>query len=291
MRIGYLITAIVVGLLLILALQYRDVWLSGWGPFRTEPPEIAPELTLREALPPVVPQLVAAEPVEAVAAPIEIPALSESDAYMRDLLSGFAAPAPWLTQSELARRLSVILTSAAGGVLPRGQLDFLLPEAGFPVQAVGDDGKAFILDPAGYARFAPVVDALLSVDPDTMAEIFLAAEPLLDSAVVELGERQGVRALLNQALNQVLTTPVLTQPVVLKKPEALYEFADPALEELSDLQKQLLRMGPGALERLQIFANQVVAVLSGASVPSVAEPQANQETPEEEQIESLGDEQ
>ncbi|MGI9327411.1 MAG: DUF3014 domain-containing protein [Pseudomonadales bacterium] len=264
MRIGYLISAIVVGLVVILALQYRDVWLTGWGFFADEPPIIEPVLSIVPVSQPAVPERVQPPPATTAAQPPApvVPPLAESDDYMRDLLTAFSAPPAWSEQTDLARRLAVVLSSAAAGGLPRSQLGFLQPEAGFPAQAVGDDGKSFLLDPVGFARFEPVVAILTAVPAQSLARIFLASEPLLVSATAELGEGETVRALLNRALDEVLTTPVLTQPVVLKQPGVLYEFADPELEARSDLQKQLLRMGPGAVSALQSYAQAVVQALN-----------------------------
>lgn len=264
MRIGYLISAIVVGLVVILALQYRDVWLTGWSPFAEDPPVIEPVLSIVPVSQPAVPERVQPVPATTAAQPLApvVPPLAESDDYMRDLLAAFPAPAAWSEQTDLARRLAVVLSSAAAGGLPRSQLGFLQPEGGFPAQAVGDDGKSFILDPAGFARFEPAVAILTAVPAQTLAGIFLASEPLLVSAIAELGEGETVRALLNRALDEVLTTPVLTQPLVLKQPGVLYEYADPELEARSDLQKQLLRMGPDAVSALQSYAQAVVQALN-----------------------------
>jgi hypothetical protein len=45
--------------------------------------------------------------------------------------------------------------------------------------------------------------------------------------------------------------PVLTEPVELVRPKVFYEYADPKLERLAPLQKQVLRMGPDNVRRLQ----------------------------------------
>ncbi len=264
MRIGYLIAAIVVGILLILALQYREVWLSGFGLFSSPPPSIEPQVTIQPRSEAEVPERV--QPAQPSSEPIAqapaIPPLAQSDDYMRELLLQFPAPQAWTELPDLARRLAVVLSSAARGVLPRSQLGFLQPESAFPVEPVGVDGKSYILDAEGFARFAPDVAVLTALPAESMAQVFSASEPLLDAATAELGEGESVRGLLNRALEEVLTTPVLTSPIVLKRPGLLYEYADAQLEARSDLQKQLLRMGPENVRELQNYAQAVVDALN-----------------------------
>ena len=280
MRIGYLITAIVLGLALLLGLQYRQA-IVAWLGFAQPPPVIEPQVAVIAPEPVTVPQLVLPRvqvPAEAAPSLPPLPALDSSDDYVREQLLPFAAPATWLAQSDLARRLATVLSSAAGGSLPRGQLRWLAPEDPFPVQPVGDDGKAFLLDTAGFARFSPLLDAALSVPPETMANVFVLVEPLLQSAIAELGEQRPVRELLNMALQQVLSTPMLDQQIVLKRPAVIYEFADPQLEALSGLQKQLLRMGPAAVGRIQEYARAAAEALNGAVAAPA--PEAPAEPPE-----------
>ena len=51
----------------------------------------------------------------------------------------------------------------------------------------------------------------------------------------------------------MLAVPVLRGDIELVQPKVLFEYADPALEGLTDLQKQVLRMGPDNVERLQTY--------------------------------------
>ena len=53
---------------------------------------------------------------------------------------------------------------------------------------------------------------------------------------------------------RVLATPVLDEPQALKLDVTTYEYVDRELEALPSLQKQLLRMGPDNLQRLQAVA-------------------------------------
>ena len=59
------------------------------------------------------------------------------------------------------------------------------------------------------------------------------------------------------AIDQVLAVPVLEGEVELVQPKVFYEYADPALEELSPLQKQVLRMGPDNVVRLKNYLTEL----------------------------------
>jgi hypothetical protein len=55
----------------------------------------------------------------------------------------------------------------------------------------------------------------------------------------------------------VLATPDLEGDIEVVQPKVYYQFADPNLESLKPLQKQLLRMGPQNLARIKGYLTQV----------------------------------
>jgi hypothetical protein len=54
-----------------------------------------------------------------------------------------------------------------------------------------------------------------------------------------------------QTIDNILTTPVIVEPLKLTRESVTYKFADPDLEGLMPLQKQLLRAGPENTRRIQ----------------------------------------
>ncbi len=62
---------------------------------------------------------------------------------------------------------------------------------------------------------------------------------------------------IREGIEQVLATPDLEGDIELVQPKVYYEFADPNLESLNPLQKQLLRMGPQNLARIKGYLMQV----------------------------------
>ena len=54
-----------------------------------------------------------------------------------------------------------------------------------------------------------------------------------------------------QAIDVILAAPIIVEPIKLTRESVVYKFADPALEALPPLQKQLLRTGPENTKHIQ----------------------------------------
>jgi hypothetical protein len=57
--------------------------------------------------------------------------------------------------------------------------------------------------------------------------------------------------ILLTAIDQVLNTPIIVEPISLTRDSVAYKYADMSLESLTPLQKQLIRTGPENTQRLQ----------------------------------------
>lgn len=185
-----------------------------------------------------------------------LPTLNASDAWLRATIAT-SQPAPWEDESELLRSFAAVLDNAPRGTYPRNLLGFLAPNGPFKVLRSGSQIR---LDPLSYDRYNRYVSALSDLSPAAMAQLFVRLDPLLRDALAELGAADAQpQALAAAAIAHVQATPILTEPPLLKQPKVIFKFADPALERLSPLQKQLLRMGPanlGVVKRwLAEFAN------------------------------------
>ncbi len=228
---------------------------------------VAPRTTsVTEDAPPVAPANVAeaeqsGDPVCPRPPPQPPPPLDESDGFVRERLTCVGALAPmWLEASDLARRASVLLENAKTGGVPRRHVAFMALQS--PFRVMQREGGVYV-DPASYHRYNRATDVLTCLAPERAAALVRRFEPLLVAALTELGvAAQGADGHIEAALAQVEATPMPPGRVALARPKALYEYADPALEALPPLQKQLLRMGPANLARLQDYARQVRAALA-----------------------------
>lgn len=234
------------------------IWLRSQQPI---PDPVPQEVTI--PVPDVAPVPVPApvEPTPQVAVPEQppeptLPGLDASDEFVRtSVLEAAPELATWLDREELVRRFAVVVDNASRGDYPRRQLGFLAPTGGFRVRREGvEEDQQLFLDPTGYARYDPFVELATSLDPAPAAALLIELAPLLVDALQELGLRgPDARSLLVNGIDQALGTPVLVGEVELVQRNVLYEYADPAVEALPPLQKQLLRMGPDNLHRVQVY--------------------------------------
>jgi hypothetical protein len=184
----------------------------------------------------------------------ELPPLEDSDPFVREQLEPMDLPAHWLDQGSYVRRLAVLGENASRGLIPRRQLAFLAPNEPF---VVAQRDERMFIDPVSYTRYDAYVDRLAAISPDVLARLVLTLDPLLEAALLEVGVQAPPGEVFTEAIRQSLSAPVLEGDVELVQPGVMYRFADPELEGLPQLQKQLLRMGPGNLSRFQAYLRQL----------------------------------
>jgi len=184
------------------------------------------------------------EPVPPETAPV-LPPLAESDPLVRELaghLSSQPRLAAALATPDVIRRFVAAVDNVADGEVPRVQLPALAPTGEFRVEERPDGAS---IDPRSYARYDAVGDLVGSIDAAGSAELYHRLAPLADAAYAELGypdRRFDDR--LRAALVRLLGTPLLEGRVAVTPRVLTWRFADPALERLSPVQKQLVRLGP-----------------------------------------------
>ncbi len=228
-----------------------------------QPPEPVPDVSDAVAAENEAPTAVDAddEPAEAPAAePPALPPLDESDAFVREQTKGVCLPVAWTVADNLVRRASVLIENASRGVLPPKRGGLLPPLDAFPVRR---EGKRFFMDESGYRRFDAYLDELEAIDPARLADCIRLLEPLLNQALNELGYADGAHAGIAAAIERILAVPepVGDLGVELVQPKVLYHYADPRLESLSDLQKQVLRTGPDNTRRLKAYSERLLPLL------------------------------
>lgn len=256
MRTSYLIVGIGAAVLLVLAVRYWPVSETpGAEPAVVTPlprPEVEPIVA------PPVAEKVVTEPEPDPEPAIELPVLDASDLFVKEQIDDLGLPAIWTDRDDLVRRMAVVIDNAASGEYPRRQLGFLAPSGKFRIIEVGE---RMFLDPASYSRYDRHLDVLESVDPSVLVALLTLIEPLLGEALGELGNRDAAAGQIERGIEQLLALPQLEGDVELLQPKVLYQFADPELEAMSNLQKQALRMGPANVRRLQDYLLRLKASL------------------------------
>jgi hypothetical protein len=150
---------------------------------------------------------------------------------------------------DFVKKLVVTLDSLARQDFPLRMNPAKQPAGEF-VTAGKDD--AIVLGAANFARYAPWVELVESLDADAAAALYRRLYPQFQSAYENLGNPDSYfndRAV--EVIDHLLSAPDGPATIALVRPNVFYEFADPALESESSGRKLLLRMGPGNAARVK----------------------------------------
>lgn len=219
-----------------------------------------------------------AEPVKPVQ-PIEVspdiatlPTLSKSDGLYRDQwvqLWSNQQLLSWAETEQPVRKATALADNLAQGKVVRNLLGVFQPESPFMVDLVfpasGEEGSVDIyrLDPSSYQRYTPLVNSIVSANTDQLLAFYVRLRPLFQAAYLELGYPEGhIDGALLKTLQNIQAAPVLEGEVYLVRPKVMYQFQDQKLEQLSALDKQLLRLGPENMRALQQKAKELEAAMS-----------------------------
>jgi len=196
------------------------------------------------------------------AEPVSVPALDDSDPVVRSLvraLSRSRAIEVWLTTSDLIRGFVAVVANIADGRTPAVHLRILRPKSAFRVVERGGHEE---IDPRSYDRYTWIADAVASVDAAHAARLYGTLRARIDEASRELGRSDPTfDRTIERALDSLLLTPVVDQPIRVVPKGIGYAYQDARLENLTAAQKQLLRMGAGNVRRIQAQLRAIAVAL------------------------------
>jgi hypothetical protein len=192
-------------------------------------------------------------------------ALDKSDELVRQLaaeLSAHPRLAVWLGSEQLIRRFVAAVDNIANGLSPRPHISFFMPDAEYKTIKRGD---LLVADPDGYNRYNPVVDVFVSLDSKKCVSLFRGFKPLLQEAYRDLGyPDEDFEQTMLKAISELLRAPVVDGTILVEKTVISYKMLDPKLENLSEAQKHLLRMGPENVEAIQKKLREMALALGAA---------------------------
>ncbi|HEX4025297.1 MAG TPA: DUF3014 domain-containing protein [Steroidobacteraceae bacterium] len=231
-------------LVAVLILAAAAVLIYSWRANRHAPRAVVP-VTVPKA--PVAAAPAVANPIPpSVGAPEQpLPTLGDSDMPLQQGLGALIGQSDadhWLKPDMLVRHIVVTVDNLSR---KRTAVE-LRPVKPVPGQFVakGDDQHS-TLDPANYQRYSPYVQALQRVDVKQLAALYFHFYPLFQQAYQNLGYPNGYfNDRLVETIDNLLQTPDVKGDIALVRPNVMYQYADPMLENLSAGQKVLLRMGP-----------------------------------------------
>lgn len=208
------------------------------------PAQPAPELVTIPIAPEVVPEPeVATEP---------LPSLNTSDSFVISRLASMERGASLLrvlAPEDLIRKFVVFVSNVAEGELPLLEYPLRRLESDFVVTEI--DTNLFEMANATHRRFDPLIDILVALDPQQGVSVYRALRPLFQEAYAEIGYQGSFDAVLVQAIDQILNAPAENGPFQLIKPSVMYLYAESRIEDMTPVQKQLLRLGPENTAKLK----------------------------------------
>lgn len=192
-----------------------------------------------------------------------LPELAGSDAAVAnsaESIFGAAAIAQWLVPDQIVKHVVVTLDN-----LPRKKF----AERQKPIKAVpgrfiveGTDEKRTI-GADNAARYASMVQLVQSLDMSRVGAEYFRLYPLFQEAYKDLGYPDGYfNDRLVTVIDDLLAAPEVSGPIAVVQPNVMYEYADPALENLSAGQKAMIRLGPGNAATIKKKLQELRAVVA-----------------------------
>jgi hypothetical protein len=224
-------------------------------PVNTAQSQPEPEPVIEAPTQPVEPEpVVAAEPEEPVVQvqppKPQLPSLDESDQEIKQNLQEYLTEQSLglFVTDDMIRRTVVFVDNLAQGKMARKHAPVSAPVDKF----MALESDIIITDPNSYERYTPYVDMISQMSNAQIVRLYKKFQPLMFEAYEEIGyEGDEFNYTLNQAINEILETPVPETSLPLIKDSVTYSYAYPEWEKLSAAQKQFLRMGPVNMKRIK----------------------------------------
>lgn len=164
---------------------------------------------------------------------------------VRRALAGLSAHprfAAYLVNDRLLTRIVMAVDAIAGGYSPRDQVDFLRPQRPYLVREV--DGR-LVAAAGSHHRYDLAAEVFDSIAVDGMVDLYAGLRPRLEAIYEEIGwASEDFDTRLCEAVDHLLEAEPSLGTYELEQRATVYAYADDSVEQLSDAQKQLLRMGP-----------------------------------------------
>lgn len=183
------------------------------------------------------------EPAPDAAVPAAIDLATADSSLHLEMASGLAPEqTEWLLRERLIERLVVTINGLDGDGVPL-RLRPLTHVPGLP--AVEVDGDQWRLSQTPDPRYQPYREVLDSLEPERLVDLYFDYQPAFEQAWTDLGMVDtDFQSRLIEVIDHLLAFEPPEQAAQLIRPEVLYEFSDPALEQASWGHKLLIRIGP-----------------------------------------------
>ncbi|MBM4208564.1 MAG: DUF3014 domain-containing protein [Gammaproteobacteria bacterium] len=193
--------------------------------------------------------------------PAPLPDLLSSDSVVRQAIIKLSPGlTTWLNVDQLIRRFFLIINDFSQGQRITSHMSFLrLPDPFF----VEQDGNDLYVAPKNYHRYKLFTDAVQAIDAKKAANLYRRFRPLMLQVFTEMGYPKDItlESIVKKAAAEIIAAPVLDGQIMLIRPSVYYRFADPKMEQLDLVHKQLIRMGPENTRIIQAKCREVLVEL------------------------------
>jgi len=196
-----------------------------------------------------------------------LPALADSDAELLQALSRLlgSGAESLLLRPGIVHRIVATVDNLPGSKVPQQVMPVRPPAGAF---GTIDQAGRLSINPANAARYARYVNLLSQVDTAELVAVYRRYYPLFQQAYRELGYPKGeFNDRLVEVIDDLLEAPQPEPPVALVAPRAMFDYADPDLQDASAGQKILIRLGPENEARVKVKLRQLRRALDSVDLP------------------------
>ncbi len=174
---------------------------------------------------------------------IILPSLDSSDEPVRGALMAVSPMiGVYIETGQIIRKYMQIANDFAQGYRIAKHLGFLRLQQPFAVEL--ENGQ-LLMAVQGYQRYGNLAQMVNSIDITALLIVYKKFRPLLLQVFTEFSYPDGYNLddIFIKAATEILSAPVIDKKIPVIKASSNYKFADPELEALNGVHKQMLRMG------------------------------------------------
>jgi len=190
---------------------------------------------------------------ESLTSEIQLPRLNDSDEFVLSRLTDFDGGnllLTFLVDDQIIRKAVTFIENLTRGEIPQSGLPYKAIDSEIIVSEI--DSDFYQMEEASFTRFDKIVDALVGFDEPELIAVYRLLSPLMRRAYSELGySEDAFDAAVFDAISRIVAVNARELPLQLVKPSVMYLYADSRIEDLPDLDKLLIRLGPRNVRRLQ----------------------------------------
>ena len=174
---------------------------------------------------------------------IILPSLDSSDDPVREALTAVSPNiVAYLKIGQIIRSYMLIANDFAQGYRIAKHLGFFHLQQPFTVDI--DNGQ-LLMSAQDYQRYDNLAQMINSIDIPVLLNVYKKFRPLLLQVFSEFSYPDGYNLddIFINAAKEIFDAPIIDKKIPVIKTSSFYKFADPELEALNGVHKQMLRMG------------------------------------------------